>query len=237
MRHIDFFRLCLIYLFHHPYFRAINPSISYRLGPKHRQRFLCEVRVTDQPYVGAGNSTNKKDAERNAARDFISFLVRTGKINPAEIPVDSGEGGGGDVPSAPAPTSAFHPGGQQSAHVFRDGYGPQDLGQAYRPIQQDRDGEGRGYGPQSYLDRAEQAAQMEEAESFDVNASIHGNWTIENAKAKLHQFMQMNKISADYRYKPVGPDHARYVSCCDHPPSTTAYLPCKKLAFASRFLR
>lgn len=51
---------------------------------------------------------------------------------------------------------------------------------------------------------------MEEAESLDVNAQIHGNWTIENAKAKLHQFMQMNKFQADYRYTPVGPDHARY---------------------------
>lgn len=106
--------------------------------------------------------------------------------------------------------SAFHPGGQQSAHVFQSGYGPQDLGQAYRPIHNDRGDDGpREYGPQSYFDRAEQAAQMEEAESFDVNAGIHGNWTIENAKAKLHQFMQMNKIMADYKYKPVGPDHAR----------------------------
>lgn len=52
---------------------------------------------------------------------------------------------------------------------------------------------------------------MEEAESLDVNAGIHGNWTIENAKAKLHQFMQVNKIQADYKYTPVGPDHARYL--------------------------
>lgn len=51
---------------------------------------------------------------------------------------------------------------------------------------------------------------MEEAESLDVNAAIHGNWTIENAKAKLNQFMQMHKIQTDYKYQSVGPDHARY---------------------------
>lgn len=93
--------------------------------------------------------------------------------------------------------------------MLQEGLGPQDLGTAYRPYNQS--GGDRDFGPQSYLDRAEQQIKMEEAESLDVNASIHGNWTIENAKAKLHQFMQMNKISADYRYQPVGPDHARLV--------------------------
>lgn len=42
-----------------------------------------------------------------------------------------------------------------------------------------------------------------------MNAGIHGNWTIENAKSKLHQFMQMHRISADYKYTTVGPDHNR----------------------------
>lgn len=83
------------------------------------------------------------------------------------------------------------------------------MGTAYRPYSEG--GQNRDLGPQSYLDRAQQQLKMEEAESLDVNAAIHGNWTIENAKAKLHQFMQMNKISSDYRYQPVGPDHARFV--------------------------
>lgn len=63
---------------------------------------------------------------------------------------------------------------------------------------------------QSFVDRAQQQQRMEEAESLDVNAGIHGNWTIENAKAKLNQFMQMHKIQTDYKYQSVGPDHARY---------------------------
>lgn len=132
--------------------------------------------------------------------------MRAGKINPNEVPSDDVTAAGA---AAAPPVSAFHTGSQQNANVFQSGYGPEDLGQAYRPVRDERDDGGRGFGPQSYFDRAEQAAQMEEAESFDVNAGIHGNWTIENAKAKLHQFMQMNKIQADYKYKPVGPDHAR----------------------------
>lgn len=92
---------------------------------------------------------------------------------------------------------------------MQGGLGPQDLGTAYRPYHDG--GQQRDFGPQSYLDRVNEKVTMEEAESLDVNASIHGNWTIENAKAKLHQFMQMNKITADYRYQPVGPDHARYI--------------------------
>lgn len=52
---------------------------------------------------------------------------------------------------------------------------------------------------------------MEEAEDLDVNAQIHGNWTLDNAKSKLHQFMQTNKINAEYKYTQVGPDHSRFV--------------------------
>lgn len=49
-----------------------------------------------------------------------------------------------------------------------------------------------------------------DAEDCDVNARLHGNWTIDNAKGRLHQFMQMNKIHADYVYSHVGPDHSKY---------------------------
>lgn len=57
-------------------------------GPKHRQRFLCEVRVSGHTYVGAGNSTNKKDAQSNASKDFVSYLVRQGIVSKNDVPVD-----------------------------------------------------------------------------------------------------------------------------------------------------
>jgi ATP-dependent RNA helicase A len=59
--------------------RKVSPNYEVRpAGPKHRQRFLCELRVAGFEYVAAGNSTNKKDAQSNAARDFVSFLIRQG---------------------------------------------------------------------------------------------------------------------------------------------------------------
>ncbi|XP_073843216.1 dosage compensation regulator mle-like isoform X1 [Musca autumnalis] len=177
-----------------------DPQYSVRAtGPKHRQRFLCEVRINGLPYVAVGNSTNKKDAERNASRDFVNFLVRSGKLNPSDVPADAG------VAAAPVPEMMSagngNDGGTPQKRVFESNSGPQELGQAYRPIDNRRD-----YNP---IDRAQEQLDMKEAESIDVNAAIHGNWTIENAKAKLHQFMQMNKITADYKYTPVGPEHAR----------------------------
>lgn len=33
-----------------------------------------------------GNSTNKKDAQSNAARDFVNYLVRVGEMNSSEVP-------------------------------------------------------------------------------------------------------------------------------------------------------
>ncbi|CAH1119551.1 unnamed protein product [Phaedon cochleariae] len=176
-----------------------EPAFEVRpTGPKHRQRFLCEVRIEGYNYVGAGNSTNKKDAQSNAAKDFVSFLVRQGHVNQNDVPVD--------IDAAPAPTIHHGPsevlssGPQHS--VFEQGMGPSSYGEAYRP-------RGRDDGDWHYMDRAQEQQKMEEAEDLDVNAQIHGNWTVENAKSKLHQFMQANKIHADYKYTQVGPDHNR----------------------------
>lgn len=44
------------------------------------------MRVDSFNYIGMGNSTNKKDAQTNAARDFVNYLVRIGEMNAAEVP-------------------------------------------------------------------------------------------------------------------------------------------------------
>lgn len=49
-----------------------------------------------------------------------------------------------------------------------------------------------------------------QAEEADFTAELHGNWTLENAKGRLHQFIQTHKIRTDYKYTMVGPDHNRY---------------------------
>lgn len=80
--------------------------------------------------------------------------------------------------------------------------GPEVMGPAYQAY----GGTSKNY---TYIDRMKQQKNVEEAEDLDVNASLHGNWTMENAKSKLHQFLQLNRINADYVYKAVGPDHTR----------------------------
>ncbi|KAJ8672784.1 hypothetical protein QAD02_004044 [Eretmocerus hayati] len=174
-----------------------EPNFEVRpTGPKHRQRFLCELRVNGYDYVAVGNSTNKKDSQGNASRDFINYLVRTGKINAQDVPADV---------NTPAPSADAVPANNHSTpnrSVFRDGMGPNDFGQAYRPYS-DR---GENY---TYIDRIAEQKRVEDAEDVDVNSAIHGNWTFENAKSKLHQFLQINKINSDYRYTPVGPDSTR----------------------------
>ena len=47
---------------------------------------LPQVRIENFNYTGMGNSTNKKDAQSNAARDFVNYLVRTGEMNAADVP-------------------------------------------------------------------------------------------------------------------------------------------------------
>lgn len=168
------------------------------LGPKNRQRFLCEVRVSGISYVGAGNSTNKKDAEKNASKDFVNYLVRVGEIVNSDVPqesdntvpIASSSGGmsGGNSGGIPSLVNNDYRNFEKN---FKD-FSPNALGQAYRPINN------QGNFEMSYMDRVQEQARMEEAESLDVNAGIHGNWTIENAKGKLNQFMQANKIQGKF---------------------------------------
>ncbi|XP_032585877.2 dosage compensation regulator isoform X1 [Drosophila mojavensis] len=177
-----------------------EPKFEVRpIGPKHRQRFLCEVRVDQCPYVAVGNSTNKKDAEKNASRDFVNYLVRVGKLNAKDVPND---------PTAPAVDSgdgqAGRGGSGQQRRFFGDSSGPQDLGEAYRPLNHEG-----GRDRFNIIDHVQEQKDMNEAESIDVNAAIHGNWTIENAKDRLNIYKQSNNIKDDYKYTPVGPDHAR----------------------------
>uniref|UniRef100_A0A452RBD1 ATP-dependent RNA helicase A n=1 Tax=Ursus americanus TaxID=9643 RepID=A0A452RBD1_URSAM len=66
--------------------RKMTPSYEIRaVGNKNRQKFMCEVRVEGYNYIGMGNSTNKKDAQSNAARDFVNYLVRINEVKSEEV--------------------------------------------------------------------------------------------------------------------------------------------------------
>lgn len=145
-------------------------------GSKQRQRFMCELKVPGSyPYTACGNSTNKKDAQSNAARDFVQYLVRQGTMNSADVPngilgqqqQQQPQGQGGNL-------------GLTHRPVFQQGYGPESLGFAYRPAggaNQDDQPSGEMMDQmnfrQQFLDQRNKA-MVAEAEDVDVNAGIHG---------------------------------------------------------------
>ena len=40
--------------------------------------------------MACGNSTNKKDSQANAAKDFVNYLIRQGQMMPNEVPQEAG---------------------------------------------------------------------------------------------------------------------------------------------------
>ncbi|XP_053247085.1 ATP-dependent RNA helicase A isoform X1 [Podarcis raffonei] len=197
--------------------RKITPAYEIRaVGNKNRQKFMCEVRVTGFNYTGMGNSTNKKDAQTNAARDFLNYLVRVNEIKSEEIPAfGAGAVGAGDgeVAGTEEGADGFTTplGGPIPPHLALktevDGVPSSGVGSSgYGVTQWDRGANLKDY----YSRKEEQEAQATlESEEVDLNASLHGNWTLENAKARLNQFFQKEKIQGEYKYTQVGPDHNR----------------------------
>ncbi|GAB1285548.1 RNA helicase [Apodemus speciosus] len=213
----------------------MTPAYEIRaVGNKNRQKFMCEVRVEGFNYAGMGNSTNKKDAQSNAARDFVNYLVRINEVKSEEVPAvgvpgrtkginfsssrcivppppilsdtsdstaSTGEGlpapMGGPLP----PHLALKAGPENNSGVeSSSGYG--SPGPTW-----DRGANLKDY----YSRKEEQEVQATlESEEVDLNAGLHGNWTLENAKARLNQYFQKEKIQGEYKYTQVGPDHNRW---------------------------
>lgn len=99
--------------------------------------------------------------------------------------------------------------GGSNASLFGGGQQATPRWNAPREAPKHSAGPYRGGMGEAYVERMLQQNKknLEDAEDLDVNAEIHGNWTIENAKSKLHQYMQMNRITADYNYRNIGPAH------------------------------
>lgn len=72
--------------------------------------------------------------------------------------------------------------------------------------------------------RAKASAELvrDQEESYRVESSeLHGNWTLETAKSRLHQFLQTTRqMKVDYTFACVGLDHSRTWSA-----SITVYAP------------
>ncbi|XP_036891151.1 ATP-dependent RNA helicase A isoform X1 [Sturnira hondurensis] len=196
--------------------RKMTPTYEIRaVGNKNRQKFMCEVRVEGYNYIGMGNSTNKKDAQSNAARDFVNYLVRINEVKSEEVPAV------GVAPPLPPLTDT------PDTAANTDGGLPTTMGGPLPPhlaLQaENNSGVGAsGYGAPGptwdrganlkdyYIKKEEQEVQATlESEEVDLNAGLHGNWTLENAKARLNQYFQKEKIQGEYKYTQVGPDHNR----------------------------
>ncbi|XP_062352992.1 ATP-dependent RNA helicase A isoform X2 [Cinclus cinclus] len=195
--------------------RRVMPAYEIRAaGGRGRQTFLCEVRVEGFNYVGMGNSTNKKDAQSNAARDFINYLVRVNEMKKEEIPAFGPAAGdiptGGQEAARDVTGSSSAVGGPLPPHLLiksevgnGPGAAPGDCGS--HGAQWDR-----GANLQDYYSMKEEQEVQETSESeVDLNADLHGGWTLENAKARLNQFFQKEKIQEEYKYIEMGPDHNR----------------------------
>ncbi|KAK1787167.1 hypothetical protein P4O66_017023, partial [Electrophorus voltai] len=217
--------------------KKLTPNYDIRaVGNKTRQKFMCElskvlryllipvassqVRVEGFHYTGMGNSTNKKDAQSNAARDFVNYLVRAGEISASEVPAlgatvtnvsdgckEEGGGFGSLPPSGPLPPHLVVKNESDSEQGSGPVAGVTGLGYSGFSTSQWE----RGANLQDYYSRKEEqeAKATLESEEVDLNAGLHGNWTLENAKARLNQFFQKERIQTDYTYNQVGPDHNR----------------------------
>nr|XP_013811734.1 PREDICTED: ATP-dependent RNA helicase A [Apteryx mantelli mantelli] len=178
--------------------------------------FNLQVRVEGFNYIGMGNSTNKKDAQSNAARDFVNYLVRVNEMKSEEIPTFGPAGG--DTPDGlmhgaarDVTGSSSTLGGPLPPHLILkaeidNGPGAAPGSSGCGGSQWDRGANLKDY----YSRKEEQEVQATlESEEVDLNAGLHGNWTLENAKARLNQFFQKEKIQGEYKYTQVGPDHNR----------------------------
>ncbi|NXD24168.1 DHX9 helicase, partial [Spelaeornis formosus] len=189
--------------------RRLMPAYEIRAaGGRGRQTFLCEVRVEGFNYVGMGNSTNKKDAQSNAARDFINYLLRVNEMKKDEIPAfgpaasDIPSGGQKAARDVTGSSSAL--GGPLPPHLLSKSEVALENCSSHG-AQWDR-----GANLQDYYSRKEEQEVQETSEpDVDLNADLHGGWTLENAKARLNQFFQKEKIQEEYKYFEMGPDHNR----------------------------
>jgi len=123
------------------------------------------------------------------------YLVRAGELNASELPFNPPQSTPSTSTTPPAPAQAM----PQMRPDMISGEPPKPGLMCYPE------------GPkQEYINRIAQKRKFEEAEELDVNSGIHGNWTLDNAKQHLHQYLQQSKMTADYKYTAVGPDHNRY---------------------------
>ncbi|XP_057317532.1 ATP-dependent RNA helicase A protein-like [Hydractinia symbiolongicarpus] len=206
--------------------KQLKARPEFTILPNGPQRFNYQATLQGVDYVATGGGSNKKEAEATAARDMLHHLIQNGFIAQNSVPPNMLSGQSysmalpqsgiqnsqpatlpKNMPRAPHELAAMQqaqnqlknvpqsttPASLMSAPVLPPPELPTEFGQ-------------RNYHYSMYDNKR----KLEEAEEVDTNAHLHGNWTIANAKSRLHQFLQQRKIPADFKYFSEGPDHARF---------------------------
>ncbi|PIC45573.1 hypothetical protein B9Z55_005547 [Caenorhabditis nigoni] len=155
-----------------------------------RQKFKCELRVSSFPYVAFGNSSNKKDAATNAARDFCLFLVREGEMKESEIPTLTTNCL--ETSSTWQDTSSSEPAtmfcGGEDGNSYQE---PQ--AQAKKPRYPWSNAYQREEGThEEYV--TQKAEEIAASETVDHKSSFHGGWTMENSKKALNEYTQKMRL-------------------------------------------
>ncbi|XP_063795836.1 ATP-dependent RNA helicase A protein-like isoform X1 [Pseudophryne corroboree] len=178
---------------------------------KFGRRITSEVQVDGYDYLGKGISNTKKESQRNAARDFVKYLVQMGEIKSDELPsIAAGQedatdgfqtieaGGLHSYFGGPLPDLTSQPEAGGAPAFGNTWYGPYGANCDYGANQMDY-----------YAEGEEQEDYTLDSEDPDSNAELHGKWTLENAKVRLNSFFQKEKIPAKYKYIQMGPEHTR----------------------------
>ncbi|KAF5404215.1 putative ATP-dependent RNA helicase A [Paragonimus heterotremus] len=162
-------------------------TIIQKPAGRGRFRFVCELRAESFGYIGIGNSTSKKDAQTNAARDFANYLVREGHVKASDVPsLKTG-----------VPESSTSTGVPMFQSQFSSSAPRPNLPVTPQPAP-------------TYINRIFDQKKLEEAEEVDLTADIHGGWSMENAKARLNEYLQTTRQQiGEVKYTALGPDHNR----------------------------
>ncbi|KAI1724175.1 double-stranded RNA binding motif domain-containing protein [Ditylenchus destructor] len=193
-----------------------NPNYEYFPESRGtRTRFRCELRVNDINYVGVGNSTSKKDAGTNAARDFGAHLVREGLINASELPSLTASA----LESTATPGSGWHNASYEMKPDYAAvnvGGGIMNVGGAvestpapFTAVNQPHPHHSRQMNMHDqYV--GQKADEIQQSESVDLGANIHGGWTMDNCLQALNEYCQKNRQPLiDFNIHMTGDDHSR----------------------------
>ncbi|XP_065917880.1 ATP-dependent RNA helicase A protein-like isoform X5 [Dysidea avara] len=178
------------------------PPPSYAIEDEEGDCY-CEIHVQGIDFIGVGEAGSKTEAQKIAAKAFCDHLIAEKQLQPHQLEATARFTGPAAQPrplfdSQPGPSSLF------GAQTFMAVVAPPPpmptagRGQRYAVSMVDQHQPG---GPK-YFDRSRPPQGA-------PTISDAGNWTLLNAKSRLHLFLQQTRQPRAMNVCAVGPDHNR----------------------------